>query len=145
MKERALDIFDKTFAPTAALKGATLVVALLGVATALMAILLERSRELAVMGYLGLTPREIAATNIQQGLIMGSLAFIPAAVSGLMLTYVIIHAINYRSFGWSIDIFISPWIFGKLLLLTMAACLISSAYPTYKLTKSSSRSRLEDE
>ena len=42
MKDDALRIFDKTFAPTSTLKGVSLLVALLGIATALTAILMER-------------------------------------------------------------------------------------------------------
>ena len=50
MKNDALKIFDKTFAPTSTLKGISLIVALLGIATALMAILMERSREMRCTG-----------------------------------------------------------------------------------------------
>jgi putative ABC transport system permease protein len=133
MRDDILVIFDKTFAPTATLKGVSLLVALLGVATALMAILLERSREMTVLGYLGLTPRELGRMNVYQALIMGLVAFLISMVCGLILTYIIIYAINYRSFGWSIDVHVNPWVFAKTGVLTLAACFVSSLYPTYKL------------
>jgi putative ABC transport system permease protein len=145
MREDILAIFDKTFAPTATLKGVSLVVALLGIATALMAILLERSRDMMVMGYLGLTPREIGKMNVYQALIMGFVAFPISLVCGLVLTYIIVFAINYRSFGWSIDVYINYAIFVKIFLLTMAACFIASLYPTYKLIKLSATPLLRDE
>ena len=135
MKDNILVIFDKTFAPTATLKGVSLMVALLGIATALMAILLERSREMTVLGYLGLTPRELGKMNVYQALVMGLAAFLISVVCGLVLTYIIIHAINYRSFGWSIDVHLDPLVFAKTLVLTAAACLVSSLYPSYKLTR----------
>jgi putative ABC transport system permease protein len=145
MKKDILTIFDQTFAPTATLKGVSLLVALLGVATALMAILMERSREMTLMGYLGLTPSEIARVNVYQALVMGLAAFLVAVPCGIILTYVIVHAINYRSFGWSIDIGLSPWIFSKTLILTAIACLASAIYPTYQLVRSPRQRRLEEE
>lgn len=145
MKEDALTIFDKTFAVTATLKGVSLLVALLGVATALTAILMERSREMKVLGYLGFTPRELGRMNVYQALIMGLASFLISAVCGLVLSYIIIYAINYRSFGWSIDVSVNPWVFGKTFVLTALACLAASFYPTYRLTRQRAPAVLEEE
>ena len=135
MKKDILVIFDKTFAPTATLKGVSLLVALLGIATALTAILMERSTEMTVLGYLGLTPREMAEMNVCQALLMGLVAFLVSVCCGPVITYIIVYAINYRSFGWSIDIFMDPWIFAKTFLLAMAACAAAAFYPTFKLVR----------
>jgi putative ABC transport system permease protein len=94
---------------------------------------------------LGLTPRELGRMNIYQAMIMGLLSFMISAVCGVMLTYIIIYAINFRSFGWSIDIFVDPWVFGKTFVLTGIACLTASLYPTYKFIRGQSTARLEDE
>ncbi len=137
MKQNILGIFDKTFATTATLKGVSLLVALLGVATALVVILMERAREMTVLGYLGLTPKELGKMNLHQALIMGLAAFCISVVCGLILTYILIYAINYRSFGWSVDVFINPWVFVKTAILTAVASVVSSLYPTYKLITNS--------
>jgi len=110
-----------------------------------MAILMERSSEIIVLGYLGLTPREIAGMNVYQSLVMGLAAFLISIVCGLILAYIIVHAINYRSFGWSIDIFVNPWILVKTLLLTTGACLAASVYPTYRLITRGSVTSLAEE
>ncbi|MFC1833459.1 ABC transporter permease [Thermodesulfobacteriota bacterium] len=145
MKENILYIFDKTFAVTATLKGISLLVALLGVATALMAILIERSKELTVLAYLGMTPGQIAAMNACQAVLMGLVAYLLAVLCGIVLTYVITYAINYQSFGWSIDIFMNPWVFLKTFALTLAASGASAVYPSYRLiTSRTSRSLEED-
>jgi putative ABC transport system permease protein len=145
MKANALHIFDQTFAPTATLKGVSLLVALLGVATALTAILVERTGEMEVLALLGLTPQELGRINIYQALIMGLVSFLISICCGLILTYIIIYAINYRSFGWSIDVFLDPWVFGKVSLLTVIACLAASIYPTYRLLQRPPTVRVEDE
>jgi putative ABC transport system permease protein len=111
----------------------------------MMAILMERSRDIKVLGYLGLTTGQLGRMNIYQGLIMGLSAFIIASICGTVLTYIIVHAINYRSFGWSIDIKLNPWVFLETFLLTMAACFASSLYPTLKLMRAKSASILAEE
>jgi putative ABC transport system permease protein len=145
MRAGILVIFDKTFAPTATLKGVSLLVALLGIATALMAILMERSREMTVLSYLGLTAGQLGRMNVYQALVMGLVSFIISVACGLILTYIITNAINYRSFGWSIDIHINPWVFVKAFLLTALACLAASFYPTYKLVRAPTLPALEEE
>jgi len=145
MKRNILTIFDKTFAPTATLKGVSLLVALLGVAAALMAIFIERSKEMAVLGYLGFTSKQLGKVNLYQALIMGLIAFLISIVCGLIITYIIVYAINYRSFGWSVDISIQPLVFAKTFAVTMTACLASSIYPILKLVKSREALSLNEE
>jgi putative ABC transport system permease protein len=140
MKRDILVIFDKTFAPTATLKGVSLLVALLGIATALMVILMERSREMTVLGYLGLSAGQLGKMNVFQALIMGVAAYVISVVCGTILTYIIVYAINYRSFGWSIDIHFDLWILVKAFFLTAVACLASSVYPTLKLIRAGATS-----
>lgn len=145
MRSDILVIFDKTFAPTATLKGVSLLVALLGIATALMAISIERSREMTVLGYLGLSPKSLAMINIYQALLMGLVSFVVSIPCGLILAFIIIESINYRSFGWSVDVYLNPWVFARTFVLTALACLASSVYPTYKLARERISASLPEE
>jgi putative ABC transport system permease protein len=145
MREDILVIFDKTFAPTATLKGVSLIVALLGVATALTAVLIERAREVTLMGYLGLTPGELAGMNVTQAALMGVIAFMMSVACGLLLSWIIIHAINYRSFGWSVDVHLSSTVFIRTFALTMAACVAASVYPTLGILRWVGPSSVTDE
>lgn len=145
MRENILKIFDKTFAPTATLKGVTLMVALLGIATALMAIFIERSKEMGVLGYLGMRPTQLALMNLCQAVAMGLAAFLIACVCGSILTYIITLAINYRSFGWSVDIMFQPMIFFKTLILTIGACLVSAVYPSIRAIDQGGLAKINDE
>lgn len=133
MREDILRIFDRTFAPTATLKGVSLLVALLGVATALTTMLMERSQEMSVLGHLGLTPRELGMMNIYQAVFMGLASFVLSLVCGIILSYIIIYSINYRSFGWSIDVQLNSWVIARTFMLTALACLAASLYPSYRL------------
>src|SRR5258708_10787337 len=55
LRNQALDIFDRTFAITNALRLLAVVVAFIGVLSALMALQIERTRELSTMQAIGLT------------------------------------------------------------------------------------------
>jgi putative ABC transport system permease protein len=145
MREDILRIFDKTFAPTATLKGVSLLVALLGVATALTAMLLERSRDTRVLSHLGLTPRELGMMNVYQAIIMGLASFLVSVVCGLVLSYIIIYAINYRSFGWSIDMEFNASVLVRTLVFTALACFAASLYPTYRQIRAHAGGTLDAE
>ncbi len=58
--------------------------------------------------------------NVFQAVIMGIAAFLIAVVCGNVLTYIIVFAINYQSFGWSIDIYRDPWVLVKTFALTIS-------------------------
>jgi putative ABC transport system permease protein len=145
MRSDILNIFDKTFAPTETLKGVSLLVALLGVASALAAMMLERGKEMKALGYLGFSARELIAMQVWQALVMGTAAFLIAAPCGMLLAFIITYAVNYRSFGWSIDMTVNPVVFLNTFLLTVASCAVASLYPSYRLFRESIGAAPSDE
>src|SRR5262249_23647312 len=59
LRAQALRVFDRTFTVTQALRVLAVVVAFIGVWSALLALQIERTRELATLLVLGLTPRQL--------------------------------------------------------------------------------------
>jgi peptidoglycan/xylan/chitin deacetylase (PgdA/CDA1 family) len=59
LRDASLLIFDRTFAITGVLRTLTVAVAFIGMLAALMALGLERAREIGVLRTLGLTPRQV--------------------------------------------------------------------------------------
>ncbi|HMN03686.1 MAG TPA: ABC transporter permease, partial [Geobacter anodireducens] len=57
--EASVAVFDRTFVITGVLRLLTVVVAVVGILSALMAMQVERARELAVLRAMGLTPAEL--------------------------------------------------------------------------------------
>lgn len=103
LRAYSLDVFDRTFTVTAVLRLLTVVVAFVGILSALMALQLERRREFAVLRAAGMTRRQLARMiRIQCG-IMGLQAGILAIPLGLALAWTLIHVINLRSFGWTLQ------------------------------------------
>jgi len=135
LREASLEIFDRTFAITNVLRLLAVVVAFIGVLSALMALQLERRRELAVMRAGGMTPGQVGSyVTLQTGL-MGLAAGILALPLGLALAYILIFVINKRSFGWTLQLEASPGILLQALLLALVAALLAGAYPAWTMAR----------
>ena len=72
LKELSLAVFDRTFKVTEVLRMLAGIVAFLGILSALLAIELERARELSVLRTLGFTPGGLGATLMTQTGLLGS-------------------------------------------------------------------------
>ena len=69
LRDSVFEVFDRTFAITAALRLLAVVVAFIGILSALMSLQLEQTRQYGVLRAIGLTPRQLwNYTLIQTGL-----------------------------------------------------------------------------
>jgi putative ABC transport system permease protein len=135
LREASLEIFDRTFAITNVLRLLAVVVAFIGVLSALMALQLERRRELAVMRAGGMTPGQVGGyVTLQTGL-MGLAAGLLALPLGMALSYVLVFVINKRSFGWTLQLQVPPEILLQAVGLALAAALLAGAYPAWKMAR----------
>ena len=71
LRAQALRVFDRTFAVTQALRLLAVIVAFIGVWSALMALQIERTRELATLQALGLTHGQLARLALMESGLMG--------------------------------------------------------------------------
>lgn len=130
----SLEIFDRTFAITTVLRMLAIVVAFIGILSALMALQLEKVYTYAVLRANGLTPRQVwGMTSIQTGL-MGFSAGVLAIPLGIILAVVLVYVINQRSFGWSMQILLEPAMLLQAVILAVIAALIAGIYPAYRLS-----------
>ncbi len=129
LRELSMEIFDRTFIITDVLYWLALAVALIGIAAAMLALQLERARELAIFRALGMTPRQLGGMVIlQTGFIglMGGLAAIPL---GAVMSWVLIEVINRRAFGWEMDVIVEPRALLAAVVLAVGAALLAAIYP----------------
>jgi putative ABC transport system permease protein len=135
IRDRALEIFDRTFAITAALRLLAVVVAFIGVLSANLALQLERTREMATLQALGLSERGMwGLTTLESGL-MGFVAGVLSLPTGLILALVLIYVINLRSFGWTIALTADPWLFVQALVVAVGAATLAGIYPMLRLRR----------
>ena len=145
LRHASLEIFDRTFAITSVLHLLTTAVAFIGVLSALMALQLERERELGVLRATGFTPRQVWGLVTAQTGVMGLLAGLLALPVGLMLASVLVFVINRRSFGWTLELEIAPGLFIEAVVLAVVAALLAGVYPAFRMARTPPALALREE
>ncbi len=134
LRDAALVIFDRTFAITQALRVIAVAVAFIGILSALMALQLERTRELGTLRATGMTLRQLWRLTLLESGLMGAAAGILAIPVGLVLAAILIYVINLRSFGWTIFFTSVPEVYAQALLVSIGAALLAAIYPMVRLS-----------
>ncbi|MEM9267209.1 MAG: FtsX-like permease family protein [Cyanobacteria bacterium P01_F01_bin.13] len=133
LRQGSLEIFDRTFAITGALRLLAIVVAFIGVLSALMSLQLERTRELGILRANGMTPLQMWQLTLLETGIMGSLAGFFAMPLGYVLAWILIYVINVRSFGWTLQMQVEPGYFWQAWIVAVVAALLAGVYPAWRL------------
>ena len=144
IRDQSLAIFDRTFAITNVLRLLVILVAFVGVFSALMVLLMEKRREYAVLRATGITPRQLAQIVLIQTAISGLLAGLLALPLGWMMSELLIHVINQRSFGWSMNSVFPVSVIIQAILLSILAAVLAALYPIKHLTTMSLSNGLRD-
>jgi putative ABC transport system permease protein len=145
IREASMKIFDRSFAITEVLRLLAALVAFVGIVSALMALQLERTRELGVLRAIGVTPRQLWRLVMVETGLMGLIAGLLALPVGTVTAALLILVLNQRSFGWSMDLQISPEILLQGLALAIAAALLAGVYPALKMARTSPAEALRTE
>ncbi len=132
LEELSLAVFDRTFKVTEVLRVLAGIVAFFGILSALLAIELERARELSVLRTLGFTPGGLGATLLTQTGLLGLAAGLAAVPIGTALALLLVHVINRRSFGWTMDFVWTPQALASGVSLAVIAALLAGVYPAWR-------------
>jgi len=135
IEELSLAVFDRTFKVTEVLRVLAGIVAFFGILSALLAIELERARELGVLRTLGFTPGGLGATLLTQTGLLGLAAGLAAAPIGTALALLLVHVINRRSFGWTMDFVLTPQALASGVALAVIAALLAGIYPAWRAAR----------
>ena len=98
----------------------------------MLALQLERARELAILRGLGMTPGQMGGLVTMQTAFIGLLSGLAAIPLGLVMAWVLIEVINRRAFGWQMDVTIVPADLLAALSLAVGAALIAGIYPAWR-------------
>ncbi len=135
LREASLEIFDQTFVVTSVLRLLAVAVAFVGVLSALMALQLERRRELAMLRAQGMTPGEVRRMVFAETGLMGLWAGLLAVPLGLALAAVLVFVVNVRSFGWTLAFAVSPGVLVQAVALAVGAALLAGVYPAWRMAR----------
>jgi len=145
LREASIAIFDRTFTVTIVLRMLAIIVAFIGILSALMALQLERSRELAVLRANGMTPGQLWNYVISQTGIMGVMAGILSVPLGILMAYILVYVINLRSFGWTLQFMIDPQVLLQAVGLAIVAALLAGLYPSRKMAQANPADALRND
>ncbi len=133
LKGWSLQVFERTFAATAALNSLTLAVA--GVALFISLLTQSQSRlgQLAPLWALGVTRKQLMLLNLGQTWLLAVLTLVLALPLGIALAWCLDAVINVQAFGWRLPLRVFPWQLLQLMGLALLATLLASAWPLYSL------------
>lgn len=145
LRDASLEVFDRTFAITAVLQVLATIVAFIGILAALMALQLERAREMGVLRASGLTPRQLWGLIVGQTSLMGFFAGLLAIPVGVMMALVLVFVINRRSFGWTLLFQLDGALFAQAVTVAIIAALLAGIYPAWRMGRTSPALALREE
>jgi len=129
IRTEAIRIFDRTFAITYALEAVAVIVAVMGIAGALLALVIDRRRELGLLQFLGGARSQIRKLILVEAGLLGLLANLAGLALGFALSLVLIYVINKQSFGWTIRFHWPVEILAVALTVVYAATVLAGLYP----------------
>nr|WP_279291188.1 FtsX-like permease family protein [Pseudomonas sp. S25] len=135
LKGWSTQIFERTFAATAALNSLTLAVAGIALFISLLTQSQNRLGQLAPLWALGVTRRQLMLLNLGQTWLLAVLTLILALPLGLLLAWCLDAVINVQAFGWRLPLHIFPAQLLQLAALALLATLLASAWPLLKLSR----------
>lgn len=135
LRTEAIRVFDRTFAITYALEAVAVIVAIMGIAGALLALVIDRRREFGVLRFLGGAAGQIRRLILFEAGLLGLLANVAGLVLGVLLSLLLIYVINKQSFGWTIQFHWPAAVLIGALSVIYAATVLAALYPARVATR----------
>ncbi|MNG84330.1 FtsX-like permease family protein [compost metagenome] len=142
LKRWSTDVFNRTFAATAALNSLTLGVA--GVALFINLLTLGQARlgQLAPLWALGVRRMQLVWLSLGQTLMLSSFTVLLAIPLGLLLAWCLVAVVNVQAFGWRLPLYVFPMQLLQLTVLGMFTSLLACAWPLWQLARRQPRELL---
>src|SRR5262245_9666994 len=145
LRAEVLRIFDSTFAITYALELIAIFVAILGIASALLTLILERARELAILRMVGADRGQVRRMVVAEALVLGGVSQTIGLGVGIVLSLVLIYVINVQSFGWTIQFHLPVAFLWQSSLLVIIAAGLAGLYPARRAAQMHAVEALSEE
>jgi putative ABC transport system permease protein len=111
------------------------VVVVLGIADALLATVLDRTRELGMMRALGASPQTVGRFVLVQAVVLCTLGALLAPLLALALGFALLDVTSISVIGWPVETAIAPGAAVLVLAAALAAALAGAALPAWRATR----------
>ncbi|PBQ29651.1 FtsX-like permease family protein [Shewanella algae] len=145
IRDEAIRVFNKTFSITLVLSTLTLLVAAVGLFSAVLMLTQSRQASLAMLRSLGLTRGRLLSMLLLQMLLVVLLTCLLALPMGAILGYLLIHKVTLQAFGWTIAMQWDWLAYGRVVLLSLLCCILAVIVPLYWQSRRSLVSSLQQE
>jgi len=138
-------VFDQSFAITRVMQILAGLVAFIGIISAVMSLLVERTRELGILRAVGMSFGQLHRMVFLESGLMGAFAALIAVPAGTALALVMIYVINLRTFNWTINFQFELAAYLQIAWMALAAALLAAVYPMWRLKKISVAAAMREE
>ena len=129
VRREVLRVFDSTFSITYALEAIAIFVSVIGVATTLLTLVLERRQEIAAFRLAGAERKHLQRMIMIEAGMLGAVSLGAGLLIGLPLSLILIYVVNVQSFGWTIQFHLPIGFLVQASLLIFATTVLSGLYP----------------
>ncbi len=134
LRNKVMDIFNKSFAITYAIEFISIMVSLIGVITTLLSLVLERKREISILRYLGTNWTQIRQSLMLSAGFTGITGIILGTFLGSLMSIILIQVVNKISFGWEIH-FRIPLYFLMAIIVVVFLTTVFAGYLPSKIAR----------
>ncbi len=134
LRDKIMDIFNKSFAITYAIELISITVSLIGVLNTLLALVFERKREISIIRYLGGKWKQIQNTMILSAGIVGITGILLGMFIGPLMSIIFMYVVNKISFGWEIH-FSLPYFYLSVVTLILFLTTLFAGYLPSKVAR----------
>jgi putative ABC transport system permease protein len=129
LRMQSLALFDRTFALGNGLGVLSLAIAVVGIATTLGGLVLERRREIGILRYVGATRAFVQNMIVSEATLIGLTAVAIGLFAGFWLALVQLVLIDRRTFGWSIPLHVPFVLVAAVIGGALVASIGAALYP----------------
>ncbi len=135
IRDQGIKVFDRTFAITYVLEALAVFVAVTGVGSALLALVIDRRREFGLLRFFGAANDQIRRIILFEAGLLGAVANVAGIALGVVLSLLLIYVINKQSFGWTIQFHWPAAVLPGALAVVYIATILSGLYPARIATR----------
>lgn len=137
IRERAIEVFDRTFALTNLIALIAVFVAVIGLFNSALAMQGARRDEYRLLNTLGFTRLALFKQSLTQATLLGLVCCLLSIPLGLAVAWTLCELVNPRAFQWTIDMQVSLTSIGTPLVLGLIATVLASLLPWFLLQRGS--------